>query len=271
MATITASQLIWSKTAVGRKMTEIDSGVTIGNGEVCGINTDGEVVEFNATAAMIYYGIQQGAEVEGDGTSEQKSDIDSSECEVDHRGWTLSGTSYGNYMVPMYHTGSTVAPTFTRPTTYGQCSGYQGDELEFIQFSEAQRALLGIAGGDKRTHVLGIMPGANLATGDRYSVYNWGRKSIVKIGARVVSQLAPTDCSITLGIYKGTAIGTATLIGTVAISGTADLAPGAENAYTTAFTANDGEQITIVPATIGSAASAGSMAFFYEEVGKGGN
>lgn len=271
MATVTAAQAKFDTTAVGWKKTEIDSSVTISNGEVLGFNTDAEVVEFNATAAMIYYGMAQGQEKAGDGTADYEADVFTGEAQIDHTKWTLSGTSATNYMVPMYHTGSTTAPTFTRPSTYGQVAGYQDNQLEFVQFSEAQRALLGIAGGDKRTHSLGIIEGADITTDGRYFVYNYGRKSIPKIGVRVTEQLAPTNTNITLTVYKGTAVGTAYSVGTIGLTGTANLAPGAEVAYTTAFTANDGEKLWVVASSIGTAATAGSFQIFYEEVGRGGN
>ena len=274
MATVTASQLVWNKKAVGRKLTEINSGVEISNGEICGFNTDGEVVEFNATAAMVYYGIQQGAEETGDGNSDKYADIESGEYQIDHRGWTLSGTSYANYMVPMFHTGATTAPTFTRPTTYAQVSGYQDDELEYVQFSEGERAVIGICGGGKKAYVIASNAAANLSTNDRFVVKSFGRKSITKIG--VVANLGlDTACrSITLTVYKGSAVSTAYSVGTIALAGTAastGTVAGDECVYTTAFTANDGDKIWIVPTSIGTAATAGSVTFFYEAAGMGGN
>jgi hypothetical protein len=274
MATVTAAQAKFSTKAKGRIHTEIDSSVTISNAEVCGFNTDGEVIEFNATAAMIFYGIANGIEKEGDGTSDYEADIETGGGQIDHTKWTLASTSYANYQVPMFHTGATTAPTFTRPTTYAQVAGYQDSELEFVQFSESERAAIGICGGGKQSYMIGAADAADLSTNGLFVAKSFGRKNITKIGAVMNLAMDTAAREITLTVYKGTAASSAYSVGTIALAGTAagsSTTAGNELVYTTAFTANDGDRIWIVPTSIGTAATAGSMTFFYEAEGRGGN
>ena len=121
---------------------------------------------------------------------------------------------------------------------------------------------------------MGSLAAADLATTQKYVVKSFGRKSITKIGA-VANIGLDTDCrSITLTVYKGTAASSAYSVGTIAVAGTAastGTVAGDEMVYTTAFTANDGDRIWIVPTSVGTAASVGSITLFYEAAGMGGN
>lgn len=273
MATITATNPTKSTVVVGVRRTEIDSGATIDNAMAVGFNTDGEVIQYVSTAANVYAGIADGAETEGDGTSDKTMNVITGSAQIAVDTWTIASSAASACGYPLYLTAATTSPTFTRPSTYAEAAGYQDIEGKFVQFSEPERMAIGIAGGSKREiPIQGPMAGSLLSTNQALTLQSFGRKSWTKIGLRNVTTIAPTDAVVTFTIYKGTAIGTATSVGTLGVSGgTVCTTQLKEHVYTTAFVSNDGESIHIVPTSVGTAISAGSIAFFAQCVGLGGN